>query len=118
MAPHRNMRGTATALVSGGPRFRAAGAAQAALSNERKGQMTSRSAVTTVRRDEGESRGRALVVAELNRRLADSIDLHAQVKVAHWNVKGPHFACACTHCSSSSRWRWRLRIDQIAERAA
>ena len=24
--------------------------------------------------------------------LADGLDLHGQVKVAHWNVKGPHFA--------------------------
>lgn len=28
----------------------------------------------------------------LNARLADGLDLHSQVKVAHWNVKGPHFA--------------------------
>ncbi len=27
----------------------------------------------------------------LNARLADGLDLHAQVKVAHWNVKGPLF---------------------------
>src|SRR6185369_1472674 len=28
----------------------------------------------------------------LNARLADGLDLHSQIKVAHWNVKGPHFA--------------------------
>jgi len=28
----------------------------------------------------------------LNARLADGLDLHSQVKVAHWNVKGPQFA--------------------------
>lgn len=27
----------------------------------------------------------------LNDRLADGLDLHAQIKVAHWNVRGPHF---------------------------
>jgi len=27
----------------------------------------------------------------MNRRLADSIDLQAQMKQAHWNVKGPNF---------------------------
>lgn len=32
------------------------------------------------------------VVAALNQSLADGLDLHAQVKVAHWNIKGPHFA--------------------------
>jgi starvation-inducible DNA-binding protein len=31
------------------------------------------------------------VAAALNERLADGLDLHAQVKVAHWNVKGPLF---------------------------
>ena len=35
---------------------------------------------------------RATVAAELNARLADGLDLHAQIKVAHWNVKGPHFS--------------------------
>ena len=25
-------------------------------------------------------------------RLADGLDLHSQIKVAHWNIKGPHFA--------------------------
>ncbi len=28
----------------------------------------------------------------LNDRLADGLDLHSQIKVAHWNIKGPHFA--------------------------
>jgi starvation-inducible DNA-binding protein len=28
----------------------------------------------------------------LNARLADGLDLHSQLKVAHWNIKGPHFA--------------------------
>jgi len=28
----------------------------------------------------------------LNQRLADGLDLHGQIKVAHWNVKGPQFA--------------------------
>jgi len=28
----------------------------------------------------------------LNATLADGLDLHSQIKVAHWNVKGMHFA--------------------------
>ncbi len=28
----------------------------------------------------------------LNERLADGLDLHSQIKVAHWNIKGPQFA--------------------------
>ena len=30
----------------------------------------------------------------LNARLADGLDLHGQIKVAHWNIKGPQFAVA------------------------
>jgi starvation-inducible DNA-binding protein len=35
---------------------------------------------------------RSKVAAALNERLADGLDLHSQIKVAHWNIKGPHFA--------------------------
>jgi starvation-inducible DNA-binding protein len=35
---------------------------------------------------------RAQIIDALNARLADGLDLHSQVKIAHWNVKGPHFA--------------------------
>jgi starvation-inducible DNA-binding protein len=34
---------------------------------------------------------RRTISADLNARLADGLDLQAQVKVAHWNVKGPLF---------------------------
>ena len=34
---------------------------------------------------------RGELVEILNQRLADIIDLHTQLKQAHWNVKGPHF---------------------------
>lgn len=34
---------------------------------------------------------RTRVVELLNARLADAIDLRTQLKVAHWNVKGPQF---------------------------
>jgi starvation-inducible DNA-binding protein len=34
---------------------------------------------------------REVVIALLNARLADAIDLGAQSKYAHWNVKGPNF---------------------------
>jgi starvation-inducible DNA-binding protein len=32
------------------------------------------------------------IAASLNARLADGLDLHSQIKVAHWNIKGPNFA--------------------------
>jgi starvation-inducible DNA-binding protein len=34
---------------------------------------------------------RARIAETLNARLADGLDLHSQIKVAHWNVKGPQF---------------------------
>lgn len=35
---------------------------------------------------------RTEIAAALNARLVDGLDLHSQIKVAHWNIKGPHFA--------------------------
>jgi starvation-inducible DNA-binding protein len=35
---------------------------------------------------------RIKVAESLNQRLADGLDLHGQIKVAHWNIKGPNFA--------------------------
>lgn len=35
---------------------------------------------------------RVALVASLNERLSDGLDLHSQIKVAHWNIKGPNFA--------------------------
>ncbi len=35
---------------------------------------------------------RAATADALNAVLLDGLDLHSQIKVAHWNVKGPHFA--------------------------
>lgn len=35
---------------------------------------------------------RIKIADALNARLADGLDLHGQIKVAHWNIKGPQFA--------------------------
>jgi starvation-inducible DNA-binding protein len=35
---------------------------------------------------------RSAISQALNARLADGLDLHGQIKVAHWNIKGPNFA--------------------------
>src|SRR4051812_43292269 len=37
------------------------------------------------------SKTRTEVIGIVNQRLADITDLQAQLKQAHWNVKGPHF---------------------------
>jgi starvation-inducible DNA-binding protein len=34
---------------------------------------------------------RSRLAETLNARLADGLDLHSQIKVAHWNVRGPQF---------------------------
>ena len=34
---------------------------------------------------------RSELIALMNQRLADAVDLQTQMKQAHWNVKGPHF---------------------------
>lgn len=34
---------------------------------------------------------RARIAESLNDRLADGLDLHGQIKVAHWNIRGPQF---------------------------
>jgi starvation-inducible DNA-binding protein len=34
---------------------------------------------------------RAELISALNARLVDGLDLHSQIKVAHWNVRGPQF---------------------------
>jgi starvation-inducible DNA-binding protein len=38
-----------------------------------------------------DSQPRSELIARLNRLLADAIDLQLQAKLAHWNVRGPHF---------------------------
>lgn len=52
----------------------------------------------------------------LNARLADGLDLHSQIKVAHWNIKGPQFAALHplfeTFADGLSAFN-----DQLAERA-
>jgi hypothetical protein len=45
---------------------------------------------------------RSRSVALLNRHLASAIDLHAQVKQAHWNVRGPTFIRIPSHDSAGA----------------
>ena len=59
---------------------------------------------------------RARLVDALNARLADGLDLHSQIKVAHWNVKGPHFASLHPLFDSFASAAGEAN-DEIAERA-
>jgi starvation-inducible DNA-binding protein len=59
---------------------------------------------------------RLKIVDQLNGRLADGLDLHSQIKVAHWNVKGPHFA-ALHPLFETFAVSLAEHNDEIAERA-
>ena len=59
---------------------------------------------------------RTRIADTLNERLADGLDLWSQVKVAHWNVKGPHFA-ALHPLFETFAVDLAARNDEIAERA-
>jgi starvation-inducible DNA-binding protein len=59
---------------------------------------------------------RAEVVQSLLARLADGLDLHSQIKVAHWNIKGPRFA-ALHPLFETFAISLAAHNDTIAERA-
>jgi starvation-inducible DNA-binding protein len=59
---------------------------------------------------------RRLVVAALNARLADGLDLHGSIKVAHWNLKGPHFAALHPLLETFAE-SLATHNDEVAERA-
>lgn len=59
---------------------------------------------------------RAKVCDVLNARLADGLDLHGQIKVAHWNIKGPLFS-SLHPLFESYAVSLATHNDSIAERA-
>jgi starvation-inducible DNA-binding protein len=58
---------------------------------------------------------RAKVIALLNARLADAIDLQLQAKQAHWNVKGPQFI-ALHELFDTLAGELGGHVDEMAER--
>jgi starvation-inducible DNA-binding protein len=52
----------------------------------------------------------------LNSVLADGLDLHSQIKVAHWNIKGPQFA-ALHPLFETFAIGLAVHTDAVAERA-
>jgi starvation-inducible DNA-binding protein len=58
---------------------------------------------------------RKAMVALLNARLADAIDLRLAIKQAHWNVKGPNFI-ALHELFDQIQARVDVFVDDIAER--
>jgi starvation-inducible DNA-binding protein len=59
---------------------------------------------------------RKQIAEQLNARLADGLDLHSQIKVAHWNIKGPQFA-ALHPLFETFAVGLAAHNDSIAERA-
>lgn len=59
---------------------------------------------------------RKAMIALLNARLADAIDLRLSIKQAHWNVKGPTFI-ALHELFDQIQARVDTYVDDIAERA-
>lgn len=59
---------------------------------------------------------RTKMVALLNARLADALDLYSHAKQAHWNVKGPNFI-ALHELFDSLAQQADAHADLIAERA-
>jgi starvation-inducible DNA-binding protein len=55
------------------------------------------------------------VIALLNARLADLVDLQLALKHAHWNVKGPHFI-ALHELFDTLQGELTTPIDDVAER--
>jgi starvation-inducible DNA-binding protein len=58
---------------------------------------------------------RARMIALLNARLADAIDLRLQAKQAHWNVKGPQFI-ALHELFDRFAVEFDGHVDEVAER--
>ncbi len=61
-------------------------------------------------------KSRSEIVDALNAALADGLDLHSQIKVAHWNIKGPQFA-ALHPLFETFAVGLALHNDTMAERA-
>jgi starvation-inducible DNA-binding protein len=72
-------------------------------------------AVHATKIDLSESK-REKLIALLNARLADAVDLRMQAKQAHWNVKGPAFI-ALHELFDDVATAFLEPIDEIAERA-
>jgi starvation-inducible DNA-binding protein len=61
-------------------------------------------------------KARRTIAETLNARLADGLDLHGQIKVAHWNIKGPQFP-SLHPLFETFAMRLAEHNDEIAERA-
>jgi starvation-inducible DNA-binding protein len=59
---------------------------------------------------------RSEIADTLNARLADGLDLHSQIKVAHWNIKGPQFS-SLHPLFETFAVSLANHNDQVAERA-
>src|SRR6476620_11369028 len=61
-------------------------------------------------------KSRSALIATLNDRLSDGLDLHSSIKVAHWNVRGPQFPALHPLFEQFAN-QLAVHNDSIAERA-
>ncbi|MFN0247997.1 MAG: DNA starvation/stationary phase protection protein Dps [Kofleriaceae bacterium] len=59
---------------------------------------------------------RSTIASSLNERLVDGLDLHSQIKVAHWNIRGPQFPTLHPLFETFAT-ALAIHNDNIAERA-
>lgn len=57
------------------------------------------------------------VITILHARLADAIDLGMQIKMGHWNIRGPHFI-ALHELFDKVHAQTQEHVDELAERIA
>lgn len=81
-----------------------------------KDKSTNDKAVMHPTRNDMPEKTRVSMIALLNARLADGIDLYLQTKQAHWNVKGPSFI-ALHELFDQIAELVEGGIDEMAERA-
>jgi len=79
-------------------------------------QVTAEPAVVYQTENDLPKNTRVELIALINQRLADAIDLQAQLKQAHWNAKGPHFI-GLHELFDKIAEEVESYVDTIAERA-
>jgi len=79
-------------------------------------QVTAEPAVVYQTENDLPKNTRVELITLINQRLADAIDLQAQLKQAHWNAKGPHFI-GLHELFDKIAEEVESYVDTIAERA-
>jgi starvation-inducible DNA-binding protein len=104
------------AIISQAKRIRSSPTTESIMNTGLKEQPTNNKTAMHTTKNDIPEKSRAKVIALLNARLADGIDLYMQTKQAHWNVKGPQFI-ALHELFDKVAEAVLGGIDEMAERA-